>query len=245
VRIALIGDVHANLPALEAVLDHAAGRGAGKIWNIGDYVGYSAFPDEVVARLRDAGEVGVIGNYDLKVLAFPDNDAAWQRTKRAEKYTAFRWAWRRLSAVNRDYLATLPRQRRLQVDGRTVLLTHGSPASVHEHLYPDSPEERLVELAHMAATDAIVCGHSHRPFVRRVGETTYINTGSVGRPDDGDPRATYAILHLENGELEIDHHRVAYDVDRAVVAIREHGLPEAFAQMMIHGRKLDWVLENL
>ena len=244
-RIALVGDVHANLPALEAVLEHAAERDARRVWNVGDFVGYGAFPDKVVSCLRAVGEVSVIGNYDQKVLAFPENDAAWRQSKGSEKYVAFGWAWRQLSADNRAYLAALPRERRINVDGLTVLLTHGSPASVHEHLYPDTPEERLVELVAIAAVDAIVCGHSHRPFVRSMAATTFINTGSVGRPDDGDPRATYAVLHVENGEFEVEHHRVAYDVDRAVAAIREHELPEAFAQMMIHGRKLGWVLENL
>ncbi len=244
-KIALVGDVHANLPALEAVLEHASEKGARRVWNIGDFVGYSAFPDEVVSRLRETGAVSVIGNYDQKVLAFPDNDAAWRQSKRPEKYVAFGWAWRQLSADTRAYLAALPRERRIDVDGLTFLLTHGSPASVHEHLYPDTPEERLVELADMAAADAVICGHSHRPFVRRVAATTFINTGSVGRPDDGDPRATYALLHVQSGEFEVEHHRLAYDVDRAVAAIHDHELPEAFAQMMIHGRKLAWVLENL
>ena len=245
VRIALVGDVHANLPALEAVLEHASERRVSRVWNIGDFVGYGAFPDAVVSRLREVAAVSVIGNYDQKVLAFADNDAEWRRSKRPEKYVAFGWAWRQLSADSRAYLAALPRERRLDVDGLTVLLTHGSPASVHEHLYPDTPEERLFELAEIAAADAVICRHSHRPFVRSVAATTFINTGSVGRPDDGDPRATYALLHVENGEFEVEHHRVAYDVDRAVAAIREHELPEAFAQMMIHGRKLVWVLENL
>ena len=67
--VALIGDVHANLPALEAVLDHAAGQGVDAVWNVGDFVGYGAFPDEVVRRLRREGVLSIVGNYDLKVLA--------------------------------------------------------------------------------------------------------------------------------------------------------------------------------
>ena len=70
-RIALLGDVHANLPALDAVLADAKKRGVDQIWNIGDFVGYGAYPDEVVKRLRNEGAISIIGNYDLKVLKFP------------------------------------------------------------------------------------------------------------------------------------------------------------------------------
>jgi hypothetical protein len=75
-----------------------------------------------------------------------------------------------------------------------------------------------------------------------VGGVWFINTGSVGRPDDGDPRATYAVLKLKPESLEVRHWRVDYDVARSVAAIREHQLPEAFAQMTLKGRNLDAVL---
>ena len=94
----------------------------------------------------------------------------------------------------------------------------------------------------MANTDVIVCGHSHQPFARQVGNVWFVNTGSVGRPDDGDPRAAYAILRLEPALFQVRHYRLEYDVASAVAAIRQQGLPEAFAQMMVQGRNLDVVL---
>lgn len=237
----LLGDVHANLPALEAVFEHAARRGAREVWNVGDWVGYNAFPNEVVERLRRAGAISIVGNYDLKVLKFPRKEAAWRQKKRPEKFLAFGWAYRNLSPESRDYLGSLPHQRRLEAEGRRVLLVHGSPASIDEHLYRDTPEERMRELADMAQADLVVCGHSHRPFQRRVGGVLFVNTGSVGRQDDGDPRATYATLEIAGDRLEVEHHRVEYDVESAVEAIRRHGLPDDFAEMMRRGRKLDWV----
>jgi len=90
--------------------------------------------------------------------------------------------------------------------------------------------------------DVIVCGHSHREFARQVDETWFINTGSVGRPDDGDPRACYAVLQIGDGTFQIDHFRLEYDLASAVAAIHDRGLPEAFAQMLIQGRNLDAVL---
>lgn len=243
-RVALIGDVHANLPALEAVLDHAALCGTTALWNVGDFVGYNAFPDQVVRRLRDAGAVSVVGNYDLKVLKFPSKRAKWRKKKRSEKYLAFEWAWENLSEESRAHLASLPREVRINAEGVRVLLVHGSPASIDEHLYPDTAEARLREVAELADADIVVCGHSHQPFVRGVDQTVFVNTGSVGRQDDGDPRASYAVLEIEGGRTKIEHFRVDYDVGRAVAEIRAHGLPEAFAEMMIRGRKLVWVLEQ-
>lgn len=241
-RVALIGDVHANLPALEAVLAHAHGQGVEAIWNVGDFVGYGAFPDEVVQRLRKEDALSIVGNYDLKVLQFKQKKKKWRKKKQPDKYLAFEWAYENLSKKSRKYLRFLSQEIRMKVKGKRILLTHGSPASDEEPLTPDTPEERLRELAHAAKADVIICGHSHQPFVRELDGVWFINTGSVGRPDDGDPRACYAILRIDSENIEVRHYRVEYDVEAAIAAIREHKLPEAFAQMTLEGRSLDAVL---
>jgi putative phosphoesterase len=245
VNIALIGDVHANLPALEAVLDHARHREVEAIWNVGDFVGYGAFPNQVVERLRREQAVSIAGNYDLKVLAFKKKRKKWRKKKQLQKFLAFQWTYHTLTKKNRRYLRSLPGERELQVEGHRVLLTHGSPASEDEHLTPHTPEKRLHELASMVEADLVICGHSHQPFVGQVDGVRFVNTGSVGRPDDGDPRACYAILqigHSSGRDLQVHHYRVAYDVERALTAIREQGLPEAFAQMAMQGYPLDEVM---
>jgi len=239
VKIALIGDVHANLHALEAVLLHASDQGTKAIWNIGDFVGYGAFPDEVVKLLRRVKAVSIIGNYDQKALRVKEKQADWAAAKPPQKWLAFQWAYAHLSKSSRTYLKKLPENRRLTAKRWRILLTHGSPASPDEHLSPDTPEARLRELAKMARADLIICGHSHQPFARWVGDALFINTGSVGRPDDGDPRATYAVLKLKRKMVEVRHYRVEYDVDQAAGAIRNQQLPEEFAQMLLQGRSLD------
>ena len=246
-KVALIGDVHANLPALEAVLAHAHGseneQSVEAIWNVGDFVGYGAFPNEVIQRLRDEDALSIIGNYDQKVLQFKKEKKKWRKKKQPAKYLAFEWAYENLSKKNRRYLRFLSQEIRMKIKGKRILLTHGSPASEKEPLTPETPEQRLRELAQMAHADVIVCGHSHQPFAREVDGVWFINTGSVGRPDDGDPRACYAILQIEAEQIQVHHHRVEYDVERAVAAIRKHDLPEAFAQMTLQGRNLDTVLQ--
>jgi putative phosphoesterase len=241
-KVALIGDVHANLPALEAVLAHAHERGIEAIWNVGDFVGYGAFPDEVVQRLRSEYALSIIGNYDLKVLKFKKKRDKWRTSKRPEKWLAFKWAYENLSKESRKYLRSLPQEIRMEILGTRILLTHGSPASNEEPLAPYTPKGRFAELARTANADVVICGHSHQALASQVHGVWFINTGSVGRPDDGDPRATYAVLQLEPEDLEVRHWRVHYDVAKSVAAIREHQLPEAFAQMMLQGRNLDTVL---
>ncbi len=240
-RIALIGDIHANLPALEAVLADARAAGCAATWNIGDFVGYGPYPDEVVKRVMQENIPSVIGNYDRKTLRYLVKGV---KTRNPLKRQAFEWALRRLSSESRAYLETLPRQQRLQVEDWSVLLCHASPESIKEHLGPDTPDERLRELAALAETQIVVFGHSHIPFARQVDETWFINTGSVGRPDDGDPRACYALLELAPGRLTVEHRRIQYDVERSVRAIYDAGLPDAFAEMLRVGRNLDWVIDR-
>ncbi len=238
-KVAVLGDIHANLHALETVLAHARGQGVDAVWNLGDFVGYGAYPDQVVRRIRLQAAVSIIGNYDLKVLRFPKKKGKWRRTKHPKKYDAFRWAYQHLSPASLDYLRSLPKEVRLTVGGFSVLLTHGSPASNEEPLFLTTEPGRMRELAALAATDIILCGHSHEPFKRAINGAWFINPGSVGRPGDGDPRASYAVMELQDRQLQVYLYRLPYDVDRAVTAQRESGFPESFAQMLIQGRSLD------
>lgn len=239
--IALLGDVHANLPALEAVLAHADSQGCEAYWNIGDFVGYGAFPNEVITRLRKLEAVSILGNYDRKVLQIAKKREKWKDKKPVEKMLAFEWTYDHLLADNRHYLISLPEERMIETEGWKILLTHGSPVSREEHLLPDTPVNRLRELADLTPAQVIIHGHSHVPYARMVDQTWWINTGSVGRPDDGDPRACYAVMQLSPDHLEVKHFRITYDVDAEVRAIHRHHLPEDFARMVIEGRPLDYI----
>lgn len=237
--IALLSDVHGNMPALEAVLEDAAGHGADAIWNLGDVVGYAPFPNEVIRRLRDVHAANIVGNYDLKVLAFEQKQEQWKKHKAPEKYAAFQWNWEHLSEEDRGFLASLPARLKVEVNGLDVLLVHGSPASIDELLGADTAQRRLEELAVKAGVDVIVCGHSHEPFVRRTRGAWFVNPGSVGRPEGGDWRASYALLEFRAGRLNVAHRRVAYDIERVVRATDAAGLPREFAAVFRKARSLD------
>lgn len=240
-KVGLIGDIHANLPALEAVLKHAREREVETIWNIGDFVGYSTFPDEVVKKLREEDVLSIVGNYDLKVLKYRKKKKQWRESKKRKKLIAIGWAFKNLSKKSRKYLDSLPQERRVKIKGRRILITHASPASNEESLRPDTPEKRFHKLAKLAKADVVIFGHSHRPFSREVDGVLFVNTGSVGRPNDGDPRASYAILRIGKNKLKVKHYRVEYDVERAVAAIKDEDLPKAYGKMLKKGRHLDAV----
>jgi putative phosphoesterase len=243
-RIALVSDVHGNLPALEAVLADAAENEAEQIWNLGDFLGYAPFPNEVVDLLGADETVNIIGNYDLKVLEFPKKKEKWKRKKTPVKYVAFEWNYERLSKRVQRFLAALPEQRRLTVEGTDVLLVHGSPASLDELLNSATPHERFAELAEMAKADLVVFGHSHEPFVKDVGGTRFVNPGSVGRPERGDWRASYAILEWGEHEVQVTLRRVEYEVERVARAVHAAGLPQEFTDVFRKARSLDQLCER-
>ncbi|MCJ7626562.1 MAG: metallophosphatase family protein, partial [Anaerolineaceae bacterium] len=130
----------------------------------------------------------------------------------------------------------------INISGWNIHLTHGSPASREEHLTLETPDYHLGHLSEMLKADIILCGHSHQPFARRIRDVWFINPGSVGRPDDGDNRTSYAILELSLNRIDINHYRIDYDVNRAAQAVRSKGLPEEFAQMILRGHDLDTIL---
>jgi putative phosphoesterase len=243
-KIALLSDAHGNLPALLAVLADAADRGAGAIWYCGDFLGYAPFPNEVVQKLREVKAVSVIGNYDLKVLAFPQQKESWKRKKAPEKYLAFEWNYEHLSEDTRAYLGSLPQQVRVRVGGFTALLVHGSPDSVDEHLGSGTPQTRFEELADASTVDMIACGHSHEAFTRKVKGTWFINPGSAGRPEGGDWRASYALLEVAAGEVTVEQRRVEYDIDRVAQAIHAAGLPDSYADVLRRGCSLQQLRET-
>lgn len=244
-KVALISDIHANLPALEAVLERIEAEKISRIWNLGDLTGYGPHPNEVIELLEGRKVISIIGNYDLKVLKFPKKIEKWRRKKSADKFKAFEWTYGQLKSPNRSYLKNLPEEFRLDVDGKSVVMVHGSVTSNSEHLGPETPIERLSQLADVCRCDVITCGHSHRGFHRRVDGVDFINPGSVGRPEGNDRRASFAFVDISSDNVEVQLCRVEYDVERTVRAIREASLPENFAKMLKYGKNLEEIQAQL
>ncbi|MCI0497735.1 MAG: CHAD domain-containing protein [Thermoplasmata archaeon] len=231
-RIALIGDVHGNVPALEAVLDDARERGATAIIDTGDSVGFGPDPRGVIERLACDGVLSIAGNYDLEVLE-------WRRDRpfvEGLKGESLMFTGRQVGGRGAAFLRARPRAVRFRFGGRRFLVVHGSPASIDEKVGMDTPDEHLRVLAGIADADAVVVGHTHAQMDRCVSGVHFVNPGSVGRPDDGDSRAGYAIVTSE--PFGVEHLRVEYDVSSVADATRKAGLPEEFAQMFLQGRAI-------
>ncbi|MEO5580423.1 MAG: metallophosphoesterase family protein [Gemmatimonadaceae bacterium] len=242
---ALISDIHANLPALEAVLrDIAKGTPAG-VYHLGDIVGYAPWPNECVARLRDDGIPGVAGNYDSTVATDYKHCGCRADTPRDEELAHVSYEWTRgaVSQSTKTSLGALPfridiRPLGAHVAGPTIMLFHATPVNNLVYVTQDRTDGFLTKMAQQAAAkpgDVIGFGHTHKPWHRVVEGIHFINTGSVGRPKDGDPRACYVILDMSDDVPVVGFARVEYDIERASNGILENGLPIEFAEHLRTG----------
>lgn len=258
--IALFSDIHANLPALEAVLEDMDSRRPDMRLCLGDLVGYAPWPNEVCDIMRERGIPTIAGNYDEGVGLNSDDCGCAYKTieDEARGHESIAFTNATVTDDNRAYLAGLPRHFRLTAqtprDPRAasldVLMVHGSPRRVNQYLFADFPERNLQRMMEEQRADIMLFGHTHKPYHKAIpyeknGSTRYrhaINIGSVGKPKDGDPRAGYVLLTLDSdtsaGEIDainVEFVRVPYEIERAAAAIEQSPLPDAFADMLRSG----------
>lgn len=242
--ITIFGDIHANWPALTAVLADMDGRGLDNRFCLGDLVGYGAQPNEVIDAIRWRGIPVIMGNYDQGVGQESDDCGCAYKDPAAEALgkRSIAWSNAHTSADNKAYLRTLAGSIRLERGGLRILLAHGSPRKVNEYLYEDRPAASLERIMDAAEADVLVCGHTHLPYHRVLPSGRHVvNAGSVGKPKDGDPRAGYIVLRTAGGKLSVDFIRVAYDVEAAASAIEatagdDPAMPGEFAAMLRMGK---------
>jgi len=228
-RLGIFSDIHANLPALEAVLADTASRQFDGLYCLGDLVGYAPFPNEVTERIRLEQIPTIMGNYDEGV-GFERDDCGCAYREADEKRRgdqSLAWTKAHVTADNKAFLRTLAHDIRFEADRRRVLLVHGSPRKINEYLFEDRPLSSFQRLAASSNADIIVYGHTHKPYTKLVDDVLFVNVGSVGKPKDGDWRACYAILDTLGGAAEFV--RVEYDLPRVTSAIRASELPTEFA----------------
>jgi putative phosphoesterase len=235
-RIAIFSDVHSNLPALEAVLADIETAGVDARYVLGDLVGYAPWPNEVIDRLRAEQIPIIMGNYDDGT-AFDRDEcgcAYLDPTEKALGDRSFAWTKAHTTAENKGWLQSLAAEIRFEADGKRHLLVHGSPRRINEYLFEDKPDATFARIAAGADADVIVCGHTHRPYDKTVGDARFINVGSAGKPKDGDPRACWALIDITDGSAEF--RRVDYDIAAAARAVEESDLPSEFADELRHAR---------
>lgn len=255
-RYALISDIHANMPALDAVLaDIASSAGADATYHLGDLVGYAPWPDEVTVMIESAGIPGVAGNYDSTVATDYKHCGCRYEDPEQERLSHLSYEWTRahISTRAKRCLASLPFRIDLLPDGGhlagpRVILVHGTPTLNTLYWTEDRPDDFCLKMAAHAgakAGDVICFGHTHKPWHRTVEGIHFVNTGSVGRPKDGDWRAGYVVLEVRGAEgsgspppVSVEFRRVDYDVERTMDGIYASTLPDEFAEYLRTGGKL-------
>ena len=248
-KYALISDIHANLPALEAVLaDVDARPDVGATYHLGDLVGYSPWPDDVVQLLRERAIPGIAGNYDSTTATDYQHCGCRYEDARQEElaHVSYEWTRAHVTEATKKFLGSLPfridvRPLGGHVAGPRLILVHGNPVLNTVYWTEDRSDRFSVQMAESVsakAGDVIAFGHTHKPWHREVEGIHFVNTGSVGRPKDGDPRASYVLVVMNDDGVAVEFVRVAYDVERAMEGVRSSELPDDFAEYLRTGGKL-------
>lgn len=233
-KIAVFSDIHSNIHALSAVLGDIERHDVDLIVCLGDLVGYGAFPNEVIETIRQRNIPTIRGNYDDGVgFGKPECGCAYKKPEEEERgQCSFEWTKAQVTERNKRYLASLIDGMTLEVHGKILWFVHGSPRRINEYLFEDRPDSALKRVLGERNVDALLFGHTHLPYDRVVEGMHFINTGSAGKPKDGDPRAAYALVTVTEDELRVEFLRVAYDVSAAAAAIRATELPHYFAEAL-------------
>ena len=235
-KFAFISDIHANWHALQAVWEDIEDQRPDLVYCLGDLVGYGAFPNEVIEFIREREVSTVMGNYDEGVGFDMDDCGCAYKTVEEDRFgkLSLLWTRRHTTSENKTFLKELPLQIRLEGRRPYMLLVHGSPRKINEYLYEDRPKSSFERIAKLAGTDVLLFGHTHFPYTRTIHNTLFVNTGSVGKPKDGDPRGSYVILKMGR-RTNVEVRRVRYDVKAAAEAIRDTGLPDHFSDLLETG----------
>lgn len=238
-QITIFGDIHGNLPALQAVFEDINTRGLNNLYCLGDLVGYGTFPNEVIDFIRSRDIPTIMGNYDQGVGNDSDDCGCAYKTPEAQALgeRSIAWSNAHTSAENKAYLRSLVASIPLQLGGLNVLLVHGSPRKINEYLYQDRTDESLERILDGVNADVLVCGHTHLPYHRVLPSGRHIvNAGSVGKPKDDNPDACYIVMSARDTDLDVQFIRLPYDVERTAQAIEATDMPHEFAQMLRDGR---------
>jgi len=240
-RIALFGGVYSNHLALAETLVDARRRNVDACYCLGDLGAFGPHPDRVFALLEHAGVLTIAGNYDDS-LARGLTDCQCGYTDPRDNHFArlsYEYTFRKTSNVNKSWLATLPPEIRLELDGKRVLLCHGSPRRQNEFLWESTtPDHFLEKVFDRQDADIVVATHTGIKWSRELASgRLFVNCGVIGRPgNDGTSRVWYAILETEaNAPPRVEFIPVAYDWRTLAREMREEELPAEFIETIATG----------
>lgn len=233
--LAVITDIHANLPALRASLQRIDELGIERVYCGGDLVGYGPHPNEVCALIREREIPTIYGNYDYAIARDLEDCGCAYITPHDRELgqQSVEWTLAHTDQASKDFMRALPFDLSFELAGARVHLVHGSPRKVNEYLFEDKPRSLYERLAAAEDARALAFGHTHKPWVHRYGGVLFVNCGSVGKPRDGDPRGAFAVLRPAVATVEVTIERVSYDTESVAEQVRRAGLPGEFADKLV------------
>jgi putative phosphoesterase len=241
-RILLLSDIHGNYPALKAVADYFD-QPFDMILNGGDTTVYAPFDNQTIDWLRANKVISILGNTDQHILTLLSGET-FKKPRKAEKRIMYGWTAAELTNTNCNWLKKQLISQNITLDGGaqktyTLGMYHGSPDDPDEFLFSDTPEQRFERLAASSPHTIVTVGHSHSPFHNCIGGVHFINPGSVGRMFDGTPKASCAVLTIDNNDIDVELFRIDYPVEEVVAEIDKQKLPAIYKEMYRHARKLN------
>lgn len=220
-KIGVIADPHANLEALEKVLEDMPE--VDRIICAGDLVGFGPSPNEVIELVKSENIVSVLGNHDHAVINNNLNSFDEDTTK------SIKWTREELDDDNHNHLKKLSEKEQIEIRNYEIFIAHGTPRKpLKEKIYPGTTNRALAKMTQEVKTDIIILGHTHIPLKQTIQGKKLLNPGSVGQPRDRNPKAGYIILELGE-EIKSEQVRVSYDVEKTEKKIKDSNLPEKLA----------------
>jgi predicted phosphodiesterase len=210
VRIAVLADIHGNVPAFEAVIADIHSVGVDEVLVGGDLVGRGPEGRRVIERVRQLGWRSIVGNHEEYLLAFRRGEVPPEWLE-LEEWAASRWMAAELDTASVEWIAALPFSLQAERDP-AVEVVHGSPRSTQEGIGPWLDAHQLERMVAGLSSRVLCCGHTHRAMIRPAGERLVVNVGSVGLPFDGDRRAAWALLEPTEAGWRATVRRVDWDL---------------------------------
>jgi putative phosphoesterase len=235
-KLGIISDIHSNHEALQAVLMELRAAGVEQIINTGDMVGYSAHPNECIAIIKREGVDSVMGNYDEAVAFSKPMCGCGYRDAEVARigHQSLTWTKDNTSDETKRFLSVLPKYLEFHSPAGKAVALHGGLKDLTQWI-TEHDTELLRDIASKTGAQIVIMGHTHKPFVTEIDGTYFVNPGAVGRPFDGDPRASYGIIEIGDS-VEIQLKRVEYHVEKNIRELIDAGLPPEIGIMLRTGR---------
>ena len=232
-KIAVISDIHGNLPALQSVLKDIHQFGADQVYCLGDLTDAAPWHNEVIDLIRSKQIPVIMGNHDERIAfnrpVLPLSKHS--KTEQEARYIAINHTKDTIAPDHKAYLANLPRSIRLELPAFRLLLVHGSTRSNDEYVYEQHPEHDLLAMLEEQQADILVMGHTHISYIRQlpVAGKMVINTGAVGRSKEKDRQAAYLQLTIAGEKITPVIRKVVYPIAETIAAIRNSPIPDFYA----------------